>query len=101
MRNSYGYIDDDRVTIVRPQALREIHAIGALRDAARSRSSTGIKAMNAYELGQYKSDVQEMLQGGWHRSARGFTQFKKELWAKNRAAVSRVLADLPGEIGYS
>ena len=33
MREAYGYIDDDRVVVTRPQALREIMAIGAFRDA--------------------------------------------------------------------
>ena len=34
MRERYGYIDDDRVTVTRPQALREVNALGALRRAS-------------------------------------------------------------------
>ncbi|EJC97990.1 uncharacterized protein FOMMEDRAFT_162331 [Fomitiporia mediterranea MF3/22] len=99
MRNAYGYIDDDRVTIVRPQALREVHALGALRGVKWKLSqSNAVVSTQTDGYKKYEDDVQEMIEGGWRRSSSGFERFKEELWEKNREAVWRVLNDLPGEI---
>ena len=102
MRAAYSYIDDDRVTITRPQALREIRAIGVLRGAAVQKSnsnSTGTSLpIDGPGLDRYEDDVLGMQESGWRRPTRGFEQFKRELWEKNREAVWRILDDLPGEV---
>ncbi|KAL5482626.1 hypothetical protein ACEPAI_9220 [Sanghuangporus weigelae] len=98
MRTAYGYIDDDRVTIVRPQANREIPAIGALRGAVWSLTASNVSALEGFGIEKYERDVREMLDNGWRRPMSGFSQFKSELWERNREAIWRVLDDLPGEI---
>ena len=86
MRQAYGYIDDDRVTITRPQALREIFAIGILRDAYPPRLD-----LHSVSSGRLAVDVAEMLDAGWRRSQKDFARFKSKLWEQNRDAVERIL----------
>lgn len=102
MRDLYGYIDDDRVTITRPQALREIFAIEALRIGhftPRIESGDSDFYINArVYIDEFQRDVSAMLQRGWRRSREQFKIFKQELWVANRAAVQRILEDRLGEI---
>lgn len=109
MRERYGYIDDDRVTVTRPQALREVNALGALRRASintealednNDRHGTNISASAGleYRSDKFDRDVEEMIDQGWYRNMEGFESFKLDLWEKNREAIRRVLHDLPGEI---
>ena len=109
MRERYGYIDDDRVTVTRPQALREVNALGALRRASintealednNDRHGTNISASAGleYRSDKFDRDVKEMIDQGWYRNMEGFESFKLDLWEKNREAIRRVLHDLPGEI---
>lgn len=103
MREAYGYIDDDRVVITRPQALREIPAIGVLRTGrytppGQKDSDTVLFTNTSIFKERFLKDVDEMIHSGWRRSLDGYREFKRELWAKNRAAVRRILADRPGEI---
>ncbi len=91
MRKAYGYIDDDRVTITRPQALRDIPVIEAFRrgEYTPEHSTEG-------PLPGFVQDVDSMLSGGWRKSDKDLTSFKEQLWAQNRKAVSRILNDQPG-----
>lgn len=98
MRTAYGYIDDDRVTIVRPQALREIPAIGAFRGAGWSLAQSNVSVVEGFGIEKYERDVRGMIDDGWRRPTSGFSDLKRELWERNREAVWRVLNDLPGEI---
>ena len=108
MRKAYGYIDDDRVTITRPQALREISALGVLRQAAsRSGFTNGTKIRSGnyssseglmFQSDKFERGVDEMIHQGWHRDTEGFEIFKLNLWEKNGEAIRRILNDLPGEI---
>lgn len=91
MRKAYGYIDEDRVTITRPQALREIPAIGALRGVYPP--SLDLTSWGSEKLSY---DVDAMISAGWQRPEEGFKQFKKELWEQNRLAVTRILEDAKG-----
>lgn len=48
--------------------------------------------------GRFLAAVDSMLLRGWRRPMREFDEFKRELWAKNRAAVRRILTDSPGSL---
>lgn len=93
MRHSYGYIDDDRVTVTRPQAIREVHAIEILRAGGGSPYTAVTTGPPAF-----LEDLQAMIRKGWRRSNAEYGRFKNELWESNRQAVWRILNDLPGEI---
>ena len=93
MMKAYGYIDDDRVTIVRPQAIREVEALRILR----SEISKSLVPPGSFPVA-FLQDLESMERKGWRRSQRGFDHFKRELWESNREAMWRILNDLPGEI---
>lgn len=85
IRKSYGYIDDDRVVITRPQALREVAAIHLLR-------TRRIPISETFRLSsRYEADIKAMLRKGWHRSREGFETVKREIWHANREHVLRIL----------
>ena len=80
---------DDRVTITRPQAVREVFAVKALRTGKWSpRPAIG------YQVKEVARDVKNMIEKGWVRSADQFATFKEERWAQNRDAVQRILNDV-------
>lgn len=93
MRQAYGYIDDDRVTITRPQAISEIQALNILRSG-----STGHSYSRAPVPDTFLRELEVMIRNGWRRSEAGFKQFKRELWDANREAIWRILNDRPGVI---
>ena len=99
MRTAYGYIDDDRVTIIRPQALREIPAIDAFRGASRNLvPPSNVSISQGFGIEKYEEDVRDMLDNDWRRTSSGFAQFKSGLWKRNQEAILRVLNDFPGEV---
>ena len=83
MRQTYTFLDDDRVVVTRPQAAREISAVKALR--------TGHWSPGA-NFEYYVPEVMEkMIKTGWIRSEARFSTFKREVWEDNRDAVRRIL----------
>lgn len=93
MREAYGYINDNRVVITRPQALREIAAIGAFRDAR-----TPELEQSSVFTGRFAEDVTLMLKEGWQKSQRSFRDFKEELWKENQNSIKRALDGVNGLI---
>ncbi|KIM89558.1 hypothetical protein PILCRDRAFT_190842 [Piloderma croceum F 1598] len=88
MRQTYSFIDD-RVTVTRPQAVREIFAVKALR--------TGQWSPQLVVDNQVKNvmmAMDKMIERGWIRSADQFTIFKDEIWARNAEVVRRILSDV-------
>ena len=97
MRRAYGYIDDDRVVVTRPAAMREVHALRALRtgNAASFLESdpTGTGHKMA-EIRGLETAVQELLSKGWIREKTATRQFKQELWDKNERVIGKLLRTL-------
>jgi len=91
MREAYGYIDDDRITITRPQALRDIPAIEAFRAGRYSPAND-----STLYVQEFVYDVSDMLRRGWRKTHDEMREFKEQLWKENRKAISRILNDLPG-----
>ncbi|KAG9048795.1 hypothetical protein FS837_011997 [Tulasnella sp. UAMH 9824] len=110
-RASYVYAADDRVTLVRPQALREIHAIQILRAGTSPFSETKAKRqhdasitidelirqyepkMHGRARYEFQKDVRQMLLKGWERSNEDFATFKRSVWNKNKEVGLRMLED--------
>jgi hypothetical protein len=84
MRQSYSYLDD-RVTVTRPHALREILAVKALR--------TGRWPLPHPPNLDVMKDVEKMIEGGWKRSEKQFQSFKDDIRIRNEATVRRILND--------
>jgi hypothetical protein len=101
IRHAYGYIDDDRVTITRPQALREMEAIYALRKQSFhfTEFASRHNITHGAEVPELKAAVDAMLTQGWRRTPEGWDAFKKELWRRNREAARRVIEGRRG-LGY-
>jgi hypothetical protein len=91
MRESYSFLDDDRVTVTRPQALREIFAVKALRTAQWAHQP----ALD-HLAKEVTVDVRKMIEKGWIRSEAQFTSFKNEIWANNSEVMRRILDDVIG-----
>ena len=107
---SYLYAADDRITIVRPQGLREVHALQALRSGVfpPPAPAPGFEWESSYASihhryanrlqgrakAQFEGDVKRMLELGWERSNKQFAEFKEILWEKNRVVVRKMLDDI-------
>jgi len=89
MRQMYSFLDD-RVTVTRPQAVREIFAVKALRTSQWSPRP----AVNHHRVKEVAMDVNKMVENGWVRSADQFTIFKDGIWARNTEVVRRILNDV-------
>jgi hypothetical protein len=84
MRQSYSFLDD-RVTVTRPQIMREISAVKALRT---SRWTPPLAAKQ-----QEVADVNKMIAMGWARPTDQFDAFKAGIWAHNEEVMRRILND--------
>jgi len=97
LRNSYTYIDDDRITITRPAVMSEVQALKSLRTGhasaflAKDPSGTGVALGSNSRV---KSSVDAMMHGEWVRSKEGFNVCKRKVWRENEEVVRRVLRDL-------
>ena len=103
IRSAYGYINDERITITRPQGLREIFAIKILRDGLESPvsaedASVFSQSRDGLYMERFLVDIHDMQRSGWQRSRESFRAFKEGLWADNRNAIERILNDIPGVI---
>ncbi|KAG9022344.1 hypothetical protein FRB95_014926 [Tulasnella sp. JGI-2019a] len=87
MRNSYKYINDDRLLITRPQALREVETILALRTGSTNH------ILNRHNSTRLMQEVDEMIRLGWKRPLSGFLNLKKELWKRNEQVIWSMLTD--------
>jgi hypothetical protein len=97
MREAYSYIDDDRVVITRPAAIREMDAIKALRTGNASAFLASDPAQTGRTIGSHPrihQAVEKMVQEGWIRPKKGFDAVKKRIWSQNDVVVWRLLRDL-------
>ena len=98
LRHTYGYIDDDRVTVTRPAAMSEVQALRALRtrdvSAFLRADPAGVgRSMGAHP--RLRAAAERMVQAGWARDAHGWKEWKEDVWARNRAVVERIVRDVP------
>ncbi|KAF7974651.1 hypothetical protein HWV62_11530 [Athelia sp. TMB] len=98
-RNSYSYLDDDRVLVTHPAAMSEVAATGIkalrTRDASEFLSSdpSGLGLAMGSHAG-IRQAVVTMLSLGWARPKSGFEEWKAGVWARNDDVVARILSDL-------
>jgi hypothetical protein len=88
MRESYSFLDDERVVVTRPQALREIFAVKALRTGQWSPQPALSHISKEVTI-----DVNKMIEKGWMRSEAQFTSFKNNIWANNSQVMRQILDD--------
>lgn len=96
MRQAYGYIDDDRVVVTRPAAMREVFAIKALRTGDPSFFLESDPLGNGHKMSEIRgldTAVKDMVSAGWRRTNDAVNQFKEKLWARNEAVIGRLLRD--------
>ena len=96
MRKAYGYIDDDRVVVTRPAAMREVHALKALRTRNASVFLESDPTGSGHRMAQIaglESSVYRMLEEGWTREKQETAEFKRELWHRNEIVIRRLLSD--------
>jgi hypothetical protein len=98
MREAYTHIDDDRVVITRPAAMREMEAIRALRSGNATAFLTSDPTRTGMAIGAHphiRDSTEKMMHGGWIRSKEGHDIVKKNVWNHNDAVVWKILRDLP------
>lgn len=97
MRKAYGYIDDDRVVVTRPAAMREVQALKALRTGNASffldSDPIGI-GRTMGEIRGLNEAVQDMLDQGWFRDRAHTRAYKEQLWRKNEVLAERLIRDM-------
>ncbi|KAJ3558614.1 hypothetical protein NM688_g815 [Phlebia brevispora] len=97
MRRAYGYIDDDRVVVTRPAAMREVHALKTLRTGDMSSFLQSDPTSSGYSMAKVRGaeeGVRAMFSKGWLREYDEVNRFKRELWHRNEEVVERMLRDL-------
>jgi hypothetical protein len=73
------------VTITRPQFMREMEAIKALR--------TGQYEGMSNVTREERVHVERFLAGGWKRNEEDFEDVKERIWRRNEEVVRSVLSD--------
>ncbi|KAG8851530.1 hypothetical protein FRB96_009203 [Tulasnella sp. 330] len=89
LRAAYTYIDDDRLVITRPQAVRDADAIFALRTG----STRHIR--NDFRLEELNTSLRRMMLRGWRTSAAYFYAVQTKVLKYDQDIVWRLLRDLP------
>ncbi|KAG6902845.1 hypothetical protein C0995_010730 [Termitomyces sp. Mi166 len=96
-RHAYAYADDDRVTVNRPAAMREVAALKALRMGDTSLFLNTPMPLMSTTMGsnpQLKNAVESMLRRGWRRTKKEFDDFKIGIWKRNEDLAYRLIHDL-------
>ncbi|KAI0092484.1 hypothetical protein BDY19DRAFT_883745 [Irpex rosettiformis] len=97
LRKAYRYIDDDRVVVTRPAAMREVSALKALRTRDASfflKSDPSGVGRNLSDILGLESAVDNMLEVGWVRQKKDVDEYKQELWHRNELLAERLLRDM-------
>ena len=97
LRRAYGYVNDARVTVTRPAAMSEVHALRALRARDASVFLGADPDGSGRDMGAHprvRAAAERMVSEGWMRGALGWREWKAEVWARNRAVVERILRDV-------
>lgn len=96
-RDSYSFIDDDRVLVTHPAVMSEIDAIKALRTGDASDFLASDPSGSGLTMGSHagvRHAVEDMLHKGWVRSKSDFEEWKQDVWAGNDDALVRILSDI-------
>ncbi|KAJ6513047.1 hypothetical protein C8R45DRAFT_812313 [Mycena sanguinolenta] len=91
IRRTYTYVDDDRVVVTRPPAMREIEALRALRSGDASYFLNRVRIPLDSPTAHAASTL---LRLGWMRSEEESRQVKQKIWHDNERVVERLLRDL-------
>ena len=97
-RRAYGFIDDDRVVVTRPQAMSEVQALRALRTGDASAFLASDPAGTGVTMGDIpavRATVERMMRDGWVKSRSEWEDWREWLWQRNRGVAERILRDLP------
>jgi hypothetical protein len=94
MREAYSFLGDSCVTAMRPQAVREIHAVKALRTGEWSPRPGAMQP----QVGRIRRDVDEMLRRGWKCPPEAYMGYKEQLWKQNREMLRKVLAEFEADM---
>ncbi|OCH84402.1 hypothetical protein OBBRIDRAFT_741660 [Obba rivulosa] len=95
-RKSYDYANDDRAIITRPAAMREVHALKALRTGDATSFLRSDPAGQGHMIGDItavREAVEYMLQGGFTRRKEDVRAYKEGVWRKNLEVAGRLLTD--------
>ncbi|KAJ7247133.1 hypothetical protein B0H12DRAFT_1020834 [Mycena haematopus] len=91
IRMSYKHVDDDRVVVTRPAAMREVDALRALRTEGQSHFLRKTGTLRDSPTAQV---VETMMRRGWKRSTEDFHGVKDDIWRANDRVVERLLGDM-------
>ncbi|KAI0750673.1 hypothetical protein C8Q80DRAFT_1153320 [Daedaleopsis nitida] len=97
-RRTYGFIDDDRIVVTRPQAMSEVQALRALRTGDASAFFASDPAGTGVTMGDIpavREAVERMMHAGWEKSRSGWEAWRAELWKANADVAERILRDIP------
>ncbi|KAH9479939.1 hypothetical protein JR316_0008536 [Psilocybe cubensis] len=96
LRESYIYIDDDRVTINRPAVMSEFQAIKVLRTGDASDFLESDPSSSGVTLGfhsRIRQAVHRFVNEGWVRTKEDFDLRKKLILKENERIVLKILQD--------
>ena len=97
-RRTYGFIDDDRIVVTRPQAMSEVQALRALRTGDASAFLASDPATSGVTMGDMpavRAAVERMLHLGWTRTRDEWEGWRAGLWKSNTHVADRILRDMP------
>ena len=97
-RQTYGFIDDERIVVTRPAAMSEVQALKALRTGDARSFLASDPAGNGITMGDMpavREAVERMMSKGWEKSKREWEQWREGLWRRNRGVAKRILQDIP------
>ncbi|KAG8964016.1 hypothetical protein FRC03_002300 [Tulasnella sp. 419] len=86
---SYPFIDDERAVVIRPQGVREVAALKALRTGSTEHLK---KVMQASP--EMAWDIEQMMKRGWKRTNEEFSAVKRKAYENNERVVARILRDM-------
>ncbi len=106
--DGYLHAADDRVTVMRPQAISDIHAIQVLRAGSwpppppPAVPQTEVATLSelwshfggrvqGHAREEFERDVKRMLERGWWRSNEEFAAVKGRVWKENEDMAWRLL----------
>ena len=78
------------MTVTRPQAVREIFAVKALRTG---HWSPRPGPATEFQLRQVRTDMENMIAKGWACSEERYAEYKQRIWAHNGDVMRRILID--------
>ncbi|PPQ87891.1 hypothetical protein CVT25_001233 [Psilocybe cyanescens] len=96
LREAYGHIDDDKITINRPAVMSEFQAIRALRTGDASSFLASDPSSSGITLGSHpriRQAVEDFMRDGWVHTKDGFDSCKRRTWKENERVITKILQD--------